>query len=625
MRGKKAKKNKPKYNQGAVGNFLNQYGKPLQQGAILAGSSIESLSDTSAGAGIGGALKGAGVGAAFGPIGAVGGAILGGVTGLVGMNKQKEEEEKLRDQQTSLNALQLKHNLVANSGRQLNKGGKLASKLNPLAGGGLVPVSKDAVEVVANNPGATDSVELESAFVDNNEIIDNQNRVFSDDLKLPSGRSIAKEAKRLEKMKGKGQRFSDANGMLDQKLDRLFKYQEGMKAPTGKKKGYFTGGEIPDDPLKKGVKAAGTNDKEPVFNTKAEFDNYYLQKSIEKLSPEDKQWYEDSLAGKVTNMRPEDIIALRAPTPSYADYIAGKGDVQPMGNVLGRAYGLAKGGKIKKVHGGFFDDPKKPLGMPGMPPNPGFDLQFEPGKIQPTDIGSGPTLNKPTNNTADILQKGVTAMATFAPNLISTNLQRRLKAPIAPQLESMTTLKKINPAAQLAGASRAYGQAKEVIGANTAQGSNLASATGNLLAKRLEAENQIHGQTQQMNIGIQNQEAALNQGAKARNTERMNRFNDDNVNFKNKKLQLTSENTANLSTKILQQGREKNQMIKDQQALEYLKAGYGDSGVLARLAKENPELAASVKKSLGLSKGGKLAKKSVTLKRLNKPTFLLKK
>ena len=86
--------------------------------------------------------------------------------------------------------------------------------------------------------------------------------------------------------------------------------------------------------------------KTPVFKTKAEFDAYHLEQSLQKLSPEDRLWYEDAKAGRVKNVTPEDIIALRAPTP-LGEKFTNKTKSEPMGNVLGRAYGLKQVGIIQ--------------------------------------------------------------------------------------------------------------------------------------------------------------------------------------------------------------------------------------------------------------------------------------
>lgn len=90
--------------------------------------------------------------------------------------------------------------------------------------------------------------------------------------------------------------------------------------------------------------------KDPIFTTKADHDAYYIPRAIERLSPEDRQLYDDAVAGKVTNISPESIIALRAPTPLFQPKKLGKG-ADSMGNVLGRAYGLKDGGKLKAQQG----------------------------------------------------------------------------------------------------------------------------------------------------------------------------------------------------------------------------------------------------------------------------------
>jgi len=528
MQGKKKKKK-------ADGGFLDQYGKPLQQGTLLAGSLIGANTPGVGGAAIGGALKGAGAGLALGPIGAVAGGLLGGILGGRAKRKEQEQLAEIKDEQKGLQTLQLQENLISNSGRQLAKGGKLKNKLNLVGGGDLNPVSEDAVEVVANNPNATDSVELDSAFVDNNEIIDKENRVFSDDLTLPSGRSIAKEAKRLEKMKSDNPRFLESNERIGQKLDSLFDYQEGLKSDPGpktkKKPTYSPTGNYTERMLNKWDSVLQT--KEP-YGVDREA---YLDKAYKKIRKQ-----------VVRQLDAEDMAKAKKPSK-------------------------AVGGKL---------DENNPYGTIDTL-RPDVQVQNKPFDMQPL----------------------LTTAATFGPNLNNALLQKRLKGPKAPQLESAVQLKKINPNAQLADVNRAYNQAKEVITSNTSQGSNLASSIGNLMAKRVAGQNQVYGQTNQINTSIQNQQAGLNQGVKARNAGRINDFQDSVVNFQNKKLQLSSENVSNLSGKILQIGRERNQMQRDSEALEIMKQAYGDSNVLSRLS---PEAMAALEKysKQGKRKGGKL-------------------
>src|SRR5690606_18501095 len=70
------------------------------------------------------------------------------------------------------------------------------------------------------------------------------------------GRTIAKEAKRLEKMKSKNGKYSAVNSRIDEKLDKLFGYQEQLTAAKTKPR-YAFGGTIPpidpEKPTKKTV------------------------------------------------------------------------------------------------------------------------------------------------------------------------------------------------------------------------------------------------------------------------------------------------------------------------------------------------------------------------------------
>ncbi len=108
-------------------------------------------------------------------------------------------------------------------------GGNLSVKPKVIGGGTLERISPDAVQVKATNPSQTDSVELPQAYVDHNEVIDKKDRVFSDVLTTSSGKTIASEAAKLEKMKATGGRFQASNSKIDTRLDNLFNQQEQMK------------------------------------------------------------------------------------------------------------------------------------------------------------------------------------------------------------------------------------------------------------------------------------------------------------------------------------------------------------------------------------------------------------
>jgi hypothetical protein len=622
------RKAKKKYNLG--GNPLD----PYAQTAGMAGGLVNAIApENSIGGGIAsGALQGAATGAAFGPIGAGAGAVIGGAVGYIGANKAKEAEAGLQRQKNAL----IKHNLLQNADipQVMKHGGTLLSKkLNVQSGGSLNPVSKDAVEVNASNPSLTDSVELDNAFVDNNEIIDKKDRVFSDELLSPSGKSIAKEAKKLEKMKSKNARFNDSNTRIDQKLDELFNYQESMK--TRKPKIRFELGGSLTDP----------NNNPPTFKSKAEHDAYYKQQLIAKMQAEMPDLYAKYTESLATKNQADIDTSLAAaggiPMFSAPKHVpSNPTDWSKMGfsNESPEGFRYSKNRPDKESItnkmelGGTLRKPKPKLALGYDPFNPsapkiknnlnlntnptafggGFDrfalpeLPATTSSITNPSAPAKPIMSQRANsgpfshsidNTTPIEDgfAGITApagsgsskgkfnfanaantFATFAPNVANAFLQKKLKGPAAPQLETTTKLQRIDPSAQLAETGRQANMTNSLITRNTSQGSNLSSSLGSILAKRLSANNQIHGQTQNINAGIQVNEAQLNQGVKARNTERTNSFMNDVNSFTNKKLAMTSDNIANASGKIQSQNREKNLMNLDRDKFAIIQARFDD-------------------------------------------------
>lgn len=621
---KKAKKKK--YNLG--GNPLD----PYAQAAGMAGGLVNAIApENSIGGGIAsGALQGAATGAAFGPIGAGAGALIGGVSGWLGAKKGKEQEAKLQTQQNAL----IKHNLLQNAQQpQLMKnGGMLANKLNVVQGGSLEQISPDAVEVNANNPSITDSVELDNAFVDNNEIIDRKDRVFSDELLGPSGRSIAKEAKKLEKMKSKNARFNDSNTRIDQKLDELFNYQESMKSRKPKMR-FDLGGSMTDP-----------NNTSPTFKTKAEHTAYYTKeleakmqsqmpdlytKYLESVQLKNQADIDTSLAAaggipmftapKTTHVpsNPTDWskLGFSNEAPEGFRYSINKPDKESITNKM------ALGGTLRKPKPKLSDGydpfnpstPKLKKDNINLNPNPigfggGFD-RFALPELPVTTTTSNPSApiktsmsfkgansapfshsldtnsvedgfadlsNTPGKKSSFNWANAANTFSTFAPNIANSFLQKKLKGPAAPQLESITRFERVNPNAQLADTARQANMTNSLIMKNTSQGSNLSSSLGSVLAKRLAANNQIHGQTQNINAGIQANEAQLNQGVKARNTERTNSFRNDVNSFSNKKLAMTSENIANASAKIQSQNKEKSLMNLDRDKFAIIQSRFED-------------------------------------------------
>jgi hypothetical protein len=555
------------------GGDLKEYSAPIAMAGSLVGNTVEQAAGpTSMGGGIaGGAIKGAAAGAAFGPWGAAIGGVLGGVTGGINAHKAKEEAtaEKL-DRQALANQMFLK-----NAGNSYKTGGTMKGKLNVVQGGTLNNVSPDAVEVKANNPEKTDSVELDQAYVDNGEIIDRENRVFSDSILL-NGKSVAKEAKRLEKMKNKNPRFEQANSLIDQKLDALYEYQESTK--TNDMKDHFKkGGTIHIKPENKGK-----------FNA----------------------------TKKATGKTTEELTHSKNPVTKKRAVFAQNA----------KKWHHAKGGKLGYAQGG---DPLQDLRIATEGPvNDSLQAMYnkEP-KFAPLSfgapsgevVGGGPLYNSNTPQTSNPdgtgfnWQKAGTQLATYGPNVVNSFLQSRLRGPAAPTLETGVKLDRIDPSAQLASNARQASNAARTVRNGVAQSSDLISATGSLLAKRLAADNAVIGQNQATNAEIQGREALVNQGVRARNAERLTGFNQAKKDFTNKKIQNVSEIITNASTKALAQGRENNEIDRDKLALQIMKEQYGDSGIMGR---HFDDMLDTYLKNKGYTKpenkyGGKLSKKKM--------------
>lgn len=376
---------------------------------------------------------------------------------------ERLEKEQQMFKQTKLRNKMLEDQARINQAQSFEKGGKIKKRGNRLyaLGGQLEAISEDAVQVKANNPSQVDSVELPQAFVDHNEVIDKDLRVFSDSIKAPSGRSIAKEAARLEKMKTDKTGFDGYNDMIDAKLDRLFTYQETSKKPA-----------------------------------------------------------------------------------------------------------MKKGGKLKSAYqpGGIIEDDM-------------LDPHFTEEEM--ADFTSNPSLVTDEKTPINWSRVGTNA-AAFAPNIANMFLQSRLAGPPDPILERKVNLDRLRADDQLAANTSAFRQAQKLLTSNTQQGSNFASSLGSMLAKRFESSNQILGELQRSNAAIQAQEAGMNVGIGARNAERIQKARENRVDFRNKKLQMTSQNIASASEKLQQMGRERNLQDRDLLELAIIKEAYKDSGVYNR-------------------------------------------
>lgn len=399
------------------------------------------------------------------------GALLSAVNPIYGGALAKTRAVHKRDaKRRELQSIQ-DANLLNNADQPtlMRKGGRLSKKLQVEGGGSLDQITPEAAKV--NAPGGTDKLDTKNAKLDDKEIVDKQDRVFSDD------RGYAKIAERLYKQKSKTPRFGQANERIEGKLDELFAHQEATN-PENKGVSLEDGGMITTD-------------------------------------------------GNSSSLGP---------------------------GAFQSNYGKKVKGKLKAKH---LRTPKK-----------GFD---DGGTVEST----GASATKKIKN--GLGAGGWADLATtVAPNIVNAYLQTKLKGPIAPQLVTHTKFERADPSAQLADLDRDSTAANELITRNTAQASSLTSAIGSQTAKKANAKNQIYGQTQFLNSRIQNNEAGLNFARKSQNADRTTGFLNEQVHFGNKKLQMTSENVANLSGKLQAMSSENKQRALDREKYKIMMEAYSD-------------------------------------------------
>lgn len=573
----------------AIGADLTQYAGTANFTADIANAFIPSgdlgqRSDV-ASAGMG-ALKGAATGAAAGPLGAAVGAVVGGGLALAQNEKLKKQSAALANQR-NMNVNKMLMNNTTLQPTKLAKGGKVNKIAAYVKGGQLKKISPDAVEVQANDPSETDGVDIGKAYVDNGEVIDNKQRVFSDD------RGYAKIAKKLEKQKAKSgsARFAAADARIESKLDDLFAHQEATNPENNTAGGLADGGSWLDTTV-----------------------GPYT--SLRQLGP--------SIMTSLGNYASSGLKSLsgllnKAPVVS-------NGSLNP--NVIRASKTtFKKGGKLGMATGGWEPNYKlDPNYTPGGIGVNSINYKGKLGSLKMNNIAQ--TENGPADPGKNKWDTVNSTLGTFGPNLVNGLLTNALPSPPTPNLENSVNLQRFSANGQLAETSRQANLTNRNIKQNTAQAGNYASNIGAVMAKRLSANNQINQNVNNQNAQVQGQEAMINSGIQARNVERINQNKMYGVERKNTQLSSYSQNTANVGEKLLAQGREKNQKLSDLDQLDLLKQMYKDSGVYDRSIED---IMTRIKKrnGMGKSKGGMLGRKltglpvSIDEKRLPKALWSL--
>lgn len=230
----------------AFGINTNNLPGTVADASMLAGTLLQSFSDTDSGASVAGsALSGAGslagAGASLGgPIGAAIGGGVGLIGGLIGGIKRRRAEQKRQRQQASIEATQRGLDNAAQAEDRYWDENTLAYTY---ANGGKNLAYVDNDEVLRTTDGTIHNVPDTKPGTDNH-LIDatNLDSVLSDNLKVPgTNRTFAQEGKRLSKLTKSSEfknRYSENSDMLNKrnankKYNDLLNLQEEVKTKKG--------------------------------------------------------------------------------------------------------------------------------------------------------------------------------------------------------------------------------------------------------------------------------------------------------------------------------------------------------------------------------------------------------
>lgn len=540
--------------------------------------------------------------------------------GLIGKGATQKKREKALLEQKALDQNAFRN---AQPGFQtmptFKQGGKLTAG-DVVGGGSVESISPDAVQVKANNPNQIDSVELDNAFVDHNEVIDRKDRVFSDSLRAPSGRTIAKEAARLEKMKNNNRRFESSNKHIDAKLDKLFAFQEEIKKPRKVAGGLLTEDPVAAPALKAGVASTTYGKMNPNVAPEQNFNTalsnlHKAQRLKNSLVPDSNQRVltPEEIRLRQTMGNPDRLTDFTGQERFKMDSVLSTREQvlrsnpkwfkpnQAKGGFLGEDP-LAPAGSTKvQLYQNPWENPKlggNPLSTAPTKINPLADLQtktspnfsFMPDWQSQANVNTAPLMKtnikpitKETFKGVDVPLGGfkktgfLAGAAQFGSDAINAYLTSKTAKPKAPSLEGRVDLGRVSADGQLAENARQTANANRSVRQLTSQASQALSNQGANLAKRMYADNQVNQAVQNQNTELVGREAFLNSQINARNTERKNQFKQDTVAAKNQKLSNYSQIASNVGDKAMQMKRESNMKEYDRMYLDVLRQKYRDS------------------------------------------------
>lgn len=430
----------------------------------------------------------------------------------------------------------------------------------------------------------------------------------------------------------------------DEAIDVLFQDQQAMKIQNnigeyryGGKMKYQFGGEVNPDPTKPGKRAAKKEvidelkkefqsdantfvEEGQVFNSKADYDKYFTDLAVNKLSPEDKAFYEGILSGDNKNISAEGYIGLKAPYVPYNVYLkthkkvtgknlSGTPDA-PYGNVTGRAYGVMNYGgylpsTIPSKKGYFIGNDVMPLkkfafgdlfsGVNSFNNQLELQKKYKLEGIYPSDNNDmntnsnidtsvPPTLPQDKISFGEKLESNLGNIATGVGFLANQAQINRLETQYKPTLAKNPVYNFTSRLPYLSGQIKsAFNTASTGIRGSSAQDNNALKA--NLFAKTLNELNRATGDEFAREDAYKARFNEMVAGTDRFNTQTVNQASFASMDNRNQRRSLTQKNVD-----ALLRGVQGNVAMKQSRELDFMKnkielAKAGDKGIDERFLK----------------------------------------
>ena len=515
-----------------------------------------------------GALKYGSMGAALGPIGAIGGGIVGGLVDMFSsqsknsaIEKQKADNDmkyKAAEQNRTNSQIRLANTNVGSNTSYYGNGGRInpatgtpfiehfmptityadGGQIQPISGGDLKPIAPNVQEAVGlkHSQGGINiqTPNNSQAQIEGGEVVKDNNEVFSDQIKTPQGITFAEQAKMI----------ADSNE---------YKLLKG-KIDVAKR--------VMDNPHSNefAVNAA----KREIEKNPDPLDALFTEQ--EQM----KQQQQTQTAGAVNNMPQQSTQPIQDPQAAQTPQQAiTQQNQQPI---------MAQGGTISKPALDTIEDESDAHRMSRNYGDFNMPVDVEQNTISPNNTGNmfQNTLNKLGNSNFGKL-------APYIDNFVSAKNTAN-----TPQLPQPTY---INPAqyntqydisAPLAEMRNQKNAAVQGIYDNSANSNTARLNAAGIFSKGIDASNKLYDTKINTENELKNKQVQENQSTALHNAQMRDQFNTSQYQRSIGIQNQVNQNAANAATDFEKQNLEQLTKVKDQQALYLETQKYKDTGVLER-------------------------------------------